>query len=114
MHEGIATYYGGGSQKKYTYHINVLREYLSKNNVDFSGYEKWRYTTIANYTYIENTIGAMIIDYTLRNYGKDKVVELFECEDYEAVFNAIRVSKDEINEFILNEIQNYERNLQPI
>lgn len=102
LHEGIATYYGGGSQKSYLYHAERLKDYLAKNTVDFSDPNNIPFDL--GETYIPNTMGALMIAYVLKNYGHEKVIALFESKSYEEVFLQVGVSKEGINDFVLREL----------
>ena len=92
LHEGIATYYAGGARKDYAYHKQNLKKYIAGNPIDLSAEEIF-YTNkeIEGETYLTNIVGAMIIEYTLKNYGHDKVLQLFGKTYPEEVFEELGI-----------------------
>lgn len=101
LHEGIATYYGGGSQKIYLFHAENVKKYVVANSMDFSSPDNL-YKELEDETQLSNTIGALLIAYVLENYGYEKVIALFERKSYEEVFAELGVPKESINDFVLN------------
>lgn len=97
LHEGMATFYGGGNNKSYEFHAANLKKFLSENRIDLSDEV---YRMIDGGTQLYNTLGALIIDYTLRNYGAKKVLELFGSKSYQEIYSVLGVPKDKINDFI--------------
>ena len=106
LHEGIATYYGGGAKKDYTYHIGNLKEHIKNNNIDFTGYDDL-VKEIEGETFIQNTAGALIIEYTLKKYGHKKVLQLFEHSNNEDVFRELGVEKENINHWLYRLIEQH-------
>lgn len=102
LHEGIATYYGGGATKDYNYHLSALKEYLARNSVDFSNREGL-YKEMSGGVQLYNTLGAMIVDYALQHGGEQKVLSLLESKNYEEIFEKLEVERnsDAINDFVL-------------
>jgi hypothetical protein len=99
LNEGIATFYGGMAGSDFIFHRNNLQKYLSKNTIDFLD------TSLLWDLEIDDgrlayTVGALIIDYTLNNYGSQKIIELFSCKDYEDIFSKLEVKKEDINDFL--------------
>ncbi len=101
LHEGIATYYGGGANKSYEFHASNLRKYLSENKLDLT---EEVYMQLEGETQLLNTLGALIIEYTLRNYSTEKVSDFFESKTYEDIFYKLGVSKEGINDFVYNKL----------
>jgi hypothetical protein len=100
LKEGIATYYGGQAGLDYASHVKNLQKYLSKNTIDFLN------TSLLWGLEIEGgrlayTVGALIIDYTLNNYGAQKVIELFFCKDYEDIFSKLNIQTKDVNNFFI-------------
>lgn len=90
LNEGIATYYGGMAGSDYTFHRKNLQQYLSKNEINFLD------TSLLWDLKLEGgrlayTVGALIVEYTLKKYGNQKVVELFSCTDYEDIFSKLDI-----------------------
>ena len=103
LNEGIATYYGGTSGFEYVYHRNNLKKYISENPFDFS--ESSLFYTIKigqEKTQLYYIIGALIIEYTLKNHGISKVIELFSCKDYLDIYSKLGIKPDDIVRFLLN------------
>jgi hypothetical protein len=100
LHEGIATYYGGTAGFDYLYHRDKLKSHINENPIDFSDISSFSAIIIDDNTYVLNTVGSLIMEYTLKNYGNQKVLELFLCEIYEAVFTKLGIKKEEINGFL--------------
>jgi hypothetical protein len=103
LHEGIATYYGGGANKSYAEHKANVKQYLAENTVDFSE-ERNTYKEVGGGTQLSNTLGALIIEYVLKNYGTTRVLALFSSKDYEGIFSQIGISKDGINDFVIQKL----------
>lgn len=80
--EGIATYYGGGNGKTYATFINDLKsDILRQPQIDLSDIDSLdnnlKNGQLNNYY----GIGAILIDYALKNGGPRKVLELFQNTD---------------------------------
>jgi hypothetical protein len=103
LHEGIATYYGGGANKNYDFHSTNVKRYLRENAIDLSEQSN-TYKTLDSETQLSNTLGALIIEYVLKNYGATKVLELFKSENYEDIFLQLGIPKKEINDFVLQKL----------
>lgn len=103
LHEGMATYYGGGANKSYAVHKANVKQYLAAHTVDFSE-ERNTYKELEGGTQLSNTLGALITEYVLRNYGAARVLALFNSKDYEGIFSQIGISKDGINDFVLQKL----------
>jgi len=104
LHEGIATYYGGGANNDYSFHKNNFKNNIKTiEGIDFANPDSL-HRQIEGETYVLNTLGALIIEYVLNNYGESKVLELFESESYEAIFLKLGVSENDISSFIQEKI----------
>ena len=97
--EGIATYYGGTAGLDYNVHRNNLRKYLNKNTIDFSD-TSILWDTVIDDARLSYMVGALIIDYALKNYGTSKEIELFSCKDYDDIFAKLEVKTENINDFM--------------
>ncbi|MDR1055860.1 MAG: hypothetical protein LBL90_08595 [Prevotellaceae bacterium] len=104
LHEGIATYYGGGADKDYSYHVNNLKKYIVKNKINYSDLNK----EIEGETSLNNIIGALIIEHTLKMHGYEKVLQLFNCIEYDSIFNELGIEKEGINNWLHDLINQHE------
>lgn len=101
LHEGIASFYGGMvGGTDYIFHAGNLQKYLSKNTIDFLDTSLLWNLRIENAT-LAYTVGALIIDYTLNNYGIQKVIELFSCKDYIDIFSKLEIPMENVNDFFI-------------
>jgi hypothetical protein len=98
LHEGIATYYGGTSGLEYYFLRNNLREYMVENFIDFSNASSL-WTDRIDGTPLGYIVGALVIEYVLKNHGTPKIIELFSCESYEDIFQKIGIKTEDINIF---------------
>jgi hypothetical protein len=108
LNEGIATYYGGTAGSDYVIHAHNLQKYLSSNTIDFSN-SSLLWDMVIDDACLAYTVGAIIIDYTLKNYGTQKVIELFSCKDYDDFFSKLAIKKEDMNAFFIQFIkENFE------
>jgi len=99
LHEGIATYYGGTVGLDYAFYRNNLKEYINDNPVDFLDDSLLWDIYVAEKAPLSYIVGALIIEYTLKNYGNNKVLELFSCEEYEDIFSKLGIKMEDVNTF---------------
>lgn len=100
LHEGIATYYGGTANKSFAYHVNNLKQYIINNEIDYLDLD-----IQLEGVYLEYIVGALVVEYTLKKYGHDKVLQLFSNTNYEDIFNELGVEKEDINNWLHNLIE---------
>ena len=83
LNEGIATYLAGSGKYDYKWHKEKLQGYL-KENPDFSFI---KYTNIYKQDYIDDEtpiaymFGAIVVEYILKNYSKEKLFELANTQE---------------------------------
>jgi hypothetical protein len=100
LNEGIATYYGGQAGSDYTFHTKNLHKYLSNNPIDFLNTSLLWDLEIGDGR-LAYTVGALIIDYTLKKYSTQKVIELFSSKDYEDIFSKLEIQLADVNDFFI-------------
>jgi hypothetical protein len=102
LNEGIATYYGGVGELDYASYRNIFRNYVIENSIDFSEQSSFVDVWIDEAATGRNLGGALIIEYTLKNYGITKVIELFSCKDYQEIYSKLGIQPEDIANFLLN------------
>ncbi len=117
FHEGIATYYGGTGGENYSLLISQLKELINnKPEIDLSNFNKLN-ETLENGTNNFYTIGAIIIDYALKNGGTEKVLSLFQYstsseinwdDPMPAISNELGIATNEIDSFLKKYIRTYQ------
>ena len=104
--EGLATYFGGNLGNDLQWHVNFLNDYLKdKPGLDVTDENKFSYinaTTTPNYV-----LGAIIVKYTIDNFGFQKVLELLQYStkkfNYkDVVEKELGIKKTELNSFFRN------------
>lgn len=109
LHEGIATYYGGGVNRDFEHHVKNLKKYIENNDIDFTDFEALQsHDYLYGETILLNTVGALLIKHTLQKYGTDKVLSLFDHSDLPLIFNELGVKKENINEWMTELIKHDE------
>lgn len=120
FHEGIATYYGGNVDRKLPDFINELKKLIkNKPDIDLSKIEDIDKTLndgkYSNFYFI----GAIFIDYALKNGGPIKVLSLLQYpvndpyifdDAKSAIQKELGIQKTQIDSFLKNYIQNYKVN----
>lgn len=118
--EGIAAYYGGSGGEKYSDLLLQLKQTITeKTNVDLSNFV--HLDSLLDNGKINNyyTLGAIFIDYAIKNGGVKKVLALLQCkdpnpddfsDDIEDVVKVLDIPGDQINRFLRNYIINYKLN----
>jgi len=114
--EGIATFYGGSVGLNYSKLIDQLKDLVKKDpNIDLSKFDDFDkiLDNGSNHFY---TIGAIFIDYALKNDGPQKVIKLFQYSGLNyntsegaksAIEQELGIKKDQINSFLKMYIQNF-------
>ena len=104
LNEGIATYYGGTSGLDYVTLRNTFKNNITENPIDFSElssfYPHLKFNEFTQSYYI---VGAVIIEYALKHYGKDKVIELFSCKEYQEIYTKLGITPLYLVDFLLND-----------
>jgi len=118
--EGIATYYGGNVARNLSYFIGELKKLVKQNpNVDLSKIDE--IDKILNDGKVNNFyfIGAIFIDYALKNGGPKKVLALlnypvtnqYSFDDaISAINKELGIEKNNLDAFIKNYVQNFKDN----
>jgi len=103
FHEGIATYYGGSSQKNYKEQFELLKKYLQENpNTDLADFNSYN-ELINDQTNPFYTVGALLIEQALKTGGAEKALELFQYSSTDEAFeNVFNVTSSEIHQYIKN------------
>jgi hypothetical protein len=83
LDEGIATYIGGSGQQSYTWHRDKLQRFLDENSdFDVSGhFDPYERLYFEEETPIPYTIGALIMERTLRMKGNSGLLSLLASEN---------------------------------
>jgi hypothetical protein len=115
FHEGIATYYAGSAGQNYTLLVDQLREMIINNpDIDLSKFDDLN-KVLDNGTNYFYTVGAIFIDYALKNGGTKKVLALFQHPDSTdnaifAIEKDLGIEKNQIDPFLKKYIQNFKGN----
>lgn len=81
LNEGIATYFGGSGLYNYLWHREKFKTYLSKSSINLSKHlNPYERLYIDNETPIPYMIGALICERTIRLYGKEGLIQLFNSD----------------------------------
>jgi hypothetical protein len=117
FHEGIATYYGGNGGRKLSDFVDELKKVINNNpDIDLSNFDE--IDTILNDGKFNNFyfLGAILIDYALKNGGPKKVLALlqfpindpYSFEDAKsAIKQELGIEKNQIDNFIKKYVQDY-------
>jgi hypothetical protein len=104
--EGLATYFGGNLGNDLQWHINFLNNYL-KNRPDLDVSDENKFSYINALTNPQYVLGAIIIKYTIDNFGFQKVMDLLKYSkkkfNYkDVVEKEFGIKKAELNSFFRN------------
>ncbi len=101
LHEGIAAYYGGSSDRSYAEHLRMFREYLEAHpDVDLSGFDSYR-VLVDGVTNPFYTVGALLVDRALAIGGPEQVLRLFAYTDPGKMFESgLSVPRGEIDAYL--------------
>ncbi len=105
--EGYATLMGGSGGKSFEWHIKNVNNYLKMH----SEMDALNYTGLDNFIGPEYIIGALLCKLALDKGGIDFLKRLMgygkkEEDLYKAIKDIFNVNKDDVNNFIRNEIEN--------
>ncbi|MDR1553181.1 MAG: hypothetical protein LBS69_06945 [Prevotellaceae bacterium] len=102
--EGIATYYGGNAGIPFADLKPNFLQYITEHpDVDLSDFYSYN-EILQNGTNPFYFVGALIIDYSMKNGGEQAVLRLFEYNNdkiYDLFLNEFGVKRDEVHNFIL-------------
>lgn len=106
--EGLATFIAGSGKYSYEWHRNKLDKFLNENKdynfeMHTDAYERIYFE---NETSIPYLTSALILERTLRIYGKEKLMELLKSEnELWATLKTIGLTKENINDELRKEIK---------
>jgi len=108
INEGIATYIAGSGKYNYEWHRKKLDKFLNENK----GYNFATHMDIYKRNYFENETSipyltsALILERTLRIYGKEKLIELLKSEnELWTTLKTVGLTKENINEELRKQIK---------
>lgn len=106
--EGLATLMAGSGKYSYEWHRNKLDKFLNENN----DYNFAKHTDAYERIYFENETSipymtsALILERTLRVYGKEKLMELLKSEnELWTTLKTVGLTKENINEELRKQIK---------
>lgn len=99
LHEGIAAYYGGASEKDYKDIKITAQAFIEQQNVDFSNNDYLNIMLNKDIP-LSNIVAAAIIEYALQQGGEREVLRLFEATNLDQVFELLNIANNERAEFI--------------
>ena len=106
--EGLATLMAGSGKYSYEWHRNKLDNFLNENN----DYNFAKHTDTYERIYFENETSipymtsALILERTLRVYGKEKLMELLKSEnELWTTLKTVGLTKENINEELRKQIK---------
>lgn len=110
--EGLATYLGGSKGFDYLYHINALKKYLTKNNIDLSEYlfdESKKHTLIADASSIQYTVGALLCSLADKQNSLIQLLNSGKSDDdlKKAISKIFNINNNEIDSFLKRELEKY-------
>lgn len=106
--EGLATFLAGGGKYSYEWHRKKLDKFLDENkDYDFSAhtdpYERIYFETETSIPYLT---AALILERTLRIFGKDKLMAVLKSEsELWAALKTVGLTKENINEELRKQIK---------
>lgn len=106
--EGLATIVAGSGKYSYVWHRKKLEIFLNENiDYDFSGHtDAYERNYFENETSIPYLTSALILERTLRIYGKEKLMELLKSEnELWATLKTVGLTKENINEELRKQIK---------
>ena len=98
--EGIATFMAGSGKYNYEWHRNKLEKFLNENKeYDFAAHTNaYERIYFENETSIPYLTSALILERTLRIYGKEKLIELLKSEnELWTTLKTVEITKENIN-----------------
>lgn len=108
MDEGLATLMAGSGKYSYEWHRNKLKKFLSENvDYNFATHtDPYERIYFENETPIPYLTSALILERTLRVYGKEKLMELLKS-DNEFWYNlkTVGLTKENINQELQKQIK---------
>ncbi|MBR9832482.1 hypothetical protein GYB57_10065 [bacterium] len=108
LNEGIATFFGGSGGLDYNWHKKNLIEYIDSNkDFDFSNYtEAFNKIYVDEKTPIPYMTGALIYEYVLEKYDKNKFFEILKSKaDLWIILNSVNLNKDNLNSELLKQLK---------
>ena len=106
--EGIATYIAGSGKYNYEWHRKRLDKFLSENkDYNFATHtDAYERIYFENETSIPYLTSALILERTLRVYGKEKLIELLKSEnELWTTLKTVGLTKENINEELRKQIK---------
>ncbi len=106
--EGIATYIAGSGKYYYEWHRKKLDKFLSENkDYNFATHtDAYERIYFENETSIPYLTSALILERTLRIYGKEKLIELLKSEnELWTTLKTVGLTKENINEELRKQIK---------
>ena len=106
--EGIATYIAGSGKYNYEWHRKKLDKFLSENkDHNFATHtDAYERIYFENETSIPYLTSALIMERTLRVYGKEKLIELLKSEnELWTTLKTVGLTKENINEELRKQIK---------
>ena len=106
--EGIATYMAGSGKYNYEWHRNKLEKFLNENkDYDFAAHTNaYERIYFENETSIPYLTSSLILERTLRIYGKEKLIELLKSEnELWTTLKTVGITKENINTEIRKQIK---------
>lgn len=106
--EGLATFMAGSGKYNYQWHRNKFKEFLNENNdYNFAEHtEAYERIYFENETSIPYMTSALILERTLRVYGKDKLMKLLESEnELWTTLKMVGLTKENINDELRKQIK---------
>jgi uncharacterized protein YciU (UPF0263 family) len=102
LSEGIATYYGGNAGIPFVDLKPYFLQYIAGHpDIDLSDFDSY-YDLLPDGTNPFYFVGALIIEYALKNGGEQKVLKIFEYKDVNEMFlNEFNIKREDIHNFIL-------------
>ena len=106
--EGLATLMAGSGKYSYEWHRNKLDKFLNENNdYNFAAHtDAYERIYFENETSIPYVTSALILERTLRVYGKEKLMELLKSEnELWTTLKTVGLTKENINEELRKQIK---------
>lgn len=106
--EGIATFMAGSGKYNYEWHRNKLEKFLNENkDYDFAAHTNaYERIYFENETSIPYLSSSLILERTLRIYGKEKLIELLKSEnELWTTLKTVGITKENINTEIRKQIK---------
>ena len=107
INEGMATYYGRVNNNDYKHYIPKFKAFLAENS-DINIFDRETLNMqIDDAIGVQYIVGAMFVDHIIKEYGHEKLKQIFACTSTEEILMQIEVEPEFTNSWFKELITNY-------